>query len=274
MQISQHCDVDMWGRVCMSCFRGAWQSLNFYKEYLFGFEFLVPNCKSLWIKVSAKWLIVNVVFATLQQLVTLQRERKTWNLIIWPLQETIFELFTSGPQCANQSLGTFVCSENKRKCIFKLKSWNSLVMILIYTIFPIFLLRDWKLPLPTIQGAWRMAAWTPWAIWWRWCHRGRIRPVTTTCTLTLTSTCRARPTDTHTMPTTTPAMHRVPITTHKATGTTTPTRPTCTLHTDIRPLHTNPCTLLLYRYWTGGRYSIEVLMLQIWRVHFMWRLTS
>jgi len=22
----------------MSCFRGVWQSLNFYKEYLFGFE--------------------------------------------------------------------------------------------------------------------------------------------------------------------------------------------------------------------------------------------
>ncbi len=25
----------------MSCFRGAWQSLYFYKEYLFGFETLV-----------------------------------------------------------------------------------------------------------------------------------------------------------------------------------------------------------------------------------------
>ncbi len=25
----------------MSCFRGAWQSLNFDKEYLFGFETLV-----------------------------------------------------------------------------------------------------------------------------------------------------------------------------------------------------------------------------------------
>ncbi len=46
----------------MSRFRGAWTSLNFYKEYLFGFETLV--------------------FATLgilsihEQLVTLQRERK------------------------------------------------------------------------------------------------------------------------------------------------------------------------------------------------------
>ncbi len=47
---------------------GGWTSLNFYKEYLFGFETLV--------------------FATLgissmhEQLVTLQRERKTWNRII------------------------------------------------------------------------------------------------------------------------------------------------------------------------------------------------
>ncbi len=45
--------------------------INFYKEYLFGFETLV--------------------FATLgilsvhEQLVTLQRQRKTWNHIIWPL---------------------------------------------------------------------------------------------------------------------------------------------------------------------------------------------
>ncbi len=73
MQISPHRDVDMWGGggVWMSHFRGAWQSLNFYKEYLFGFETLI--------------------FATLQilymhkQLVTLQRQSKTWNRIIWPL---------------------------------------------------------------------------------------------------------------------------------------------------------------------------------------------
>ncbi len=41
LQISPHRDVDMWGRVWMSHFRGAWQSLNFDKEYLFGFETLV-----------------------------------------------------------------------------------------------------------------------------------------------------------------------------------------------------------------------------------------
>ncbi len=41
MQIFPHHDVDMWGRVWMSRFRGTWQSLNFYKEYLFGFETLV-----------------------------------------------------------------------------------------------------------------------------------------------------------------------------------------------------------------------------------------
>ncbi len=42
MQIFPHCDVDMWGHVWMSRFRGgAWQNLNFDKEYLFCFETLV-----------------------------------------------------------------------------------------------------------------------------------------------------------------------------------------------------------------------------------------
>ncbi len=40
-QIFPHCDIDMWGHVWMSRFRGAWQCLNFDKEYLFGFETLV-----------------------------------------------------------------------------------------------------------------------------------------------------------------------------------------------------------------------------------------
>ncbi len=41
MQAFPHRDVDMWGRVSMSHFRGLWQSLNVDKEYLFGFETLV-----------------------------------------------------------------------------------------------------------------------------------------------------------------------------------------------------------------------------------------
>ncbi len=41
MQIFPHRDVDMWGRVWMRRFRRAWSSLNFYKEYIFGFETLV-----------------------------------------------------------------------------------------------------------------------------------------------------------------------------------------------------------------------------------------
>ena len=41
MQIFPHTDVEMWGCVRTSRFRGAWQSLNFDKEYLFGFETLV-----------------------------------------------------------------------------------------------------------------------------------------------------------------------------------------------------------------------------------------
>ncbi len=40
-QIFPHGDVDMWGRVWMSHFRGVWTSLNFDREYLFGFETLV-----------------------------------------------------------------------------------------------------------------------------------------------------------------------------------------------------------------------------------------
>ncbi len=41
MQAFPHREVDMWGRVWMSHFRGLWESLNFDKEYLFGFETLV-----------------------------------------------------------------------------------------------------------------------------------------------------------------------------------------------------------------------------------------
>ncbi len=71
--IFPHSDVDMWGRVKMSRFRKVWQSLNSYKEYLFGFETLV--------------------FATLHRLymhkqrLTVQRQRKTWNRIIRPLKK-------------------------------------------------------------------------------------------------------------------------------------------------------------------------------------------
>ncbi len=46
----------------MSRFRGAWQSLNFYKEYLFGFETLV--------------FVTSGILSMHKQLVTLQRERK------------------------------------------------------------------------------------------------------------------------------------------------------------------------------------------------------
>ncbi len=48
MQIFPHRDVDMWGHVWMSCFRGAWQNLNFDKEYLFGFrDFCLCNFRDL-----------------------------------------------------------------------------------------------------------------------------------------------------------------------------------------------------------------------------------
>ncbi len=47
----------------MSHFRGAWQSLNFYKEYLFGFETLV--------------FATSGILSMHKQHVTLQRERKT-----------------------------------------------------------------------------------------------------------------------------------------------------------------------------------------------------
>ncbi len=57
---------DMWGRVWMSRFRGAWQNLNFDKEYLFGFETLV--------------FATSGILSMHNQLVTLQRERKTWNV--------------------------------------------------------------------------------------------------------------------------------------------------------------------------------------------------
>ncbi len=47
----------------MSRFKGAWTSLNFDKEYLFGFETLV--------------FATSGILSMHKQLVTLQRERKT-----------------------------------------------------------------------------------------------------------------------------------------------------------------------------------------------------
>ncbi len=52
----------------MSRFSGAWMSLNFYKEYLFGFETLV--------------FAASEILSMHKQLVTLRRESKTWNSII------------------------------------------------------------------------------------------------------------------------------------------------------------------------------------------------
>ncbi len=60
-----------WGHVLMSRFRGLCQSLNFYKEYLFGFETLV--------------FATSGILSMHKQLITHQRERKMWNCIIWPL---------------------------------------------------------------------------------------------------------------------------------------------------------------------------------------------
>ncbi len=56
-------DVDMWGVFKMSRFRRAWMSLNFDKEYLFGFETLV--------------FATSGIVSMHNQLVTPQRESKT-----------------------------------------------------------------------------------------------------------------------------------------------------------------------------------------------------
>ncbi len=58
------------GRIWMSRFRGPWQSLNFDKQYLFGFETLVFAASGT---------------LSMHNQLTLQRERKAWNRIIWPL---------------------------------------------------------------------------------------------------------------------------------------------------------------------------------------------
>ncbi len=70
MQIFPHSDVDMWG-VFEWAVLGGRGSLNFDKEYLFGFETLV--------------FATSGILSMHKQLVTLQRESKTWNRIIWTL---------------------------------------------------------------------------------------------------------------------------------------------------------------------------------------------
>ncbi len=89
--IFSHHDVDMWGRVWMSHFRGAWTSLYFYKEYLFGFETLV--------------FATSGILSVHEQLVTLQRERKTWNMtplrnIMYYIYIYIFFFFFAWARCA------------------------------------------------------------------------------------------------------------------------------------------------------------------------------
>ncbi len=78
---------DVWGCVLMSRFRGggAWQNLNFDKEDIFGFETLV--------------FATSGILSMHNQLVTLQRESKTWNRIIYDpfkfqLQVTLAECST------------------------------------------------------------------------------------------------------------------------------------------------------------------------------------
>ncbi len=64
MQIFPHSDIDMWDVFWMGRFR----KLNFDKEYLFGFLVLVT---------------LQILY--IHKLVTLQRQRKTWNRIMWPV---------------------------------------------------------------------------------------------------------------------------------------------------------------------------------------------
>ena len=62
----------------MSRFRGAWTSLNFYKEYLFGFETLV--------------FATSQIFFMHQELVTLQREEKFEFHHMTPLKAELFKI--------------------------------------------------------------------------------------------------------------------------------------------------------------------------------------
>ncbi len=58
-----------WHRHVGACLNEVF--LNIYKEYLFGFETLVFTTSG--------------ILSMHKQLVTLQRERSTWNRVIWPL---------------------------------------------------------------------------------------------------------------------------------------------------------------------------------------------
>uniref|UniRef100_A0A671SBZ4 Ankyrin repeat and LEM domain-containing protein 2-like n=1 Tax=Sinocyclocheilus anshuiensis TaxID=1608454 RepID=A0A671SBZ4_9TELE len=77
MQIFPHSEVDMWGRVRTSRFRGLWQSLNFDKEYLFGFETLlsvVPIPRKDIVKQASCCIRSNTAWLTISQLFTSSKE--------------------------------------------------------------------------------------------------------------------------------------------------------------------------------------------------------
>ncbi len=112
--IFPHSDVDMWGRDKIIRFRKVWQSLNSYKEYLFGFETLV--------------------FATLhrlymhKQLVTVQRQRKTWNRITRPLKKVDMTTLIRLMWWACGYSIRHLCELEGNWCIRPLKiSWEQLV---------------------------------------------------------------------------------------------------------------------------------------------------
>ncbi len=88
--------------VCLNePFRGAWQNLNFDKEYLFGFETLV-------FATSGILSMHNQILTSWKEK---RRERKTWNRNIWPFNTNIYFLF---PAYSNEW------------CCFK--SWNKFVL--------------------------------------------------------------------------------------------------------------------------------------------------
>ncbi len=109
--IFPHRDVDMWGRVWTSRFRGAWQSLNFDKEYLFGFEILV--------------FATSGILSMHNQLVTLQQWRILDKIIIIKYFSTFF-IMISGHGIV--SFWHFLIYAPKKlqyhQKNFKLKFWN------------------------------------------------------------------------------------------------------------------------------------------------------
>ncbi len=115
-QISPHHDVDMWGRVSMSRFRGRSRILTLINNIYF-FETLVFATSGI--------LSIN------KQLVTLHRESKAWNRIKWPIKNNSANIHIFGWTTSSSLDGIALCVSSAKPVEYISNKNNNLNILII-----------------------------------------------------------------------------------------------------------------------------------------------